>query len=49
MKAIWKEKMGLGEEKIEAFEGIGRIIHFSVVGVMRVSRILRIFAPGNHN
>lgn len=30
-------------------EGIGRIIHFSVVWVMRVSRILRIFAPGNHN
>jgi hypothetical protein len=21
MKAIWKEKMGLGDEKVEAFEG----------------------------
>jgi len=28
MKAIWKEKMGLGDEKVEAFEGIGRIFHF---------------------
>ncbi len=28
MKAIWKEKMGLGEEKVEAFGGIGKIIHF---------------------
>ena len=27
----------------------GKSFIFSVVGVMRVSRILRIFAPGNHN
>ena len=28
IEAIWKEKMGLGEEKVEAFGGIGKIIHF---------------------
>ena len=28
MKAIWKEKMWVGDEKVEAFGGIGKIIHF---------------------
>lgn len=40
--------MWFREEKVEAFAGKGKIIHFSVVWVMRVFGNLRIFALGNH-